>query len=152
MFFSKVPGCLAAAKHGSLGGGGSSPRSHVSASFPDGGDLSPGSGRKSGRGIFHFQGLLLVDSREGELLVGMREDSSRCSSFPDVGEPGDLGRWSSPSTFFVGLSSSREQHEVGAEDTTAWDGTFTSLFSPPSQAVILHSAPVFPSPRLLSGR
>ena len=147
-----MPGFLARAKHGSLGGGGSSPRSHVSASVPDGGDLNPGSGRKSGRGIFRLQGLLLVDRREEEFLVGMREDSSCCSSFPDISEPGDLGRWSSPSTFFVGLSSSREQHAVGAEDTMAWDGTFTSLFSPPSQAVIFHSAPVFPSPPLLSGR
>ena len=122
-----MPGFLARAKHGSLGGGGSSPRSHVSASIPDGGDLSPGSGRKSGRGIFCLQGLLLVDSREEELLDGMCEDFSHCSSFPDISEPGDMGWWSSPSTSFVGLSSSREQHAVGAENTMAWDGTFTSL-------------------------
>ena len=109
-----MPGFLGAAKHGSLGGGGPSPQSLDSGR----GDLSPGSSRKSGRGVFCLQGLLLVDTREEELLDGKSEDFSRCSSFPDISEPGDLGQWSSPSTWPLqqqgaACSWGREHHGMG---------------------------------------
>lgn len=105
---------------GSFGGGGRSLRPHGSGSGGGRGGSSGGSGRKSGGGIFLLQGRLLLAAPGGEEpLRGGSEGASRCSAFPDTGDSGEPGWWSSPSTSSTGLSGSRLQHGLGAESTEA---------------------------------
>ncbi|XP_065759479.1 keratin, type II cytoskeletal 2 epidermal-like [Muntiacus reevesi] len=105
---------------GSFGGGGRSLRPQSSGSGGGSGGGGGGSGRKSGGGIVLLRGRPLPAAPRGEeLLRGVSEGGSRCSAFPDIGDSGQPGWWSSPSTTSPGLSGSRLQRGLGAESTVA---------------------------------
>lgn len=107
---SRCPGILATARQGSLGNGGSSPRSHSRG----------GSGSKSDVDILCLQRFVLEETTGGLLSDGF----SPCISLLKVSEPGKLGGWSSRSTSFADLPCSREQHGPWSESTATSESAF----------------------------